>query len=182
MQSILYVIAALALIAAGFAFVPDYTEQRAEAAWGPVVQQIELVDPIEGSYIELDARGDYIVFLEGPVQDPIWKSANLEGTWVDVLETQSSKTLRSRTDVEYAFESNGRRAQALAEVFVSRPDQYSLHISGPDLEARGFKLALHPTDPVDDSNAAAAVWRFAKWAAAAFIAICSLSFLAKAKG
>ena len=27
-----------------------------------------------------------------------------------------------------------------------------------------------------------AVWRFAKWAAAAFIAICSLSFLAKAKG
>lgn len=175
----LHILAAVALVVLGVAVVRPYTDERSAEAWQPVVGSLQRVAPKTGKRVDLAAPGDYLVFLEGPASDPLWESSNLEGVWVELVDDQSGQPLRANPEVDYEFATAETRVHALSRVRITRADTYRLEVSGNDVDARGFTVAVHPREPVEEQAGLASNWRLGQWGALAFIGASAMFLLFK---
>jgi len=171
----LSILVSLILIGAGVGFVRPYFERRIDESWASVCGTMQRVPPKSGEWVDLE-EGDHLVFLDGPAGDELWNAPKYEGAMVDVLD-HGGRPLKQRTDVDYTYDVNGRRGEALVRVKVRYPDSYSLRVTGPELAERDFVVALHELDPVQEQRRNAAKWRFGLWGALGGIGLCVLVLL-----
>jgi len=175
----LHILAAAAVIILGVAFVRPYTAERSAEAWQPVFGSLEFVEPRTGQQVDLAGAGDYLIFLEGPAADPLWHSSNLEGVWVELIDLQSGQPLRANPEVDFTFEAGESRVQALSRVRISRADWYRLEVSGNSVRDRGFRVAVHPREPVEQQADLASNWRLGQWGALALVGAFAMFLLVK---
>ena len=169
----LSILVALILIGSGVAFVRPYFADRVEEAWAVVSGSMQRVTPSSDESVYLEA-GAHLVFLDGPADDALWASPTLEGAWVELLDPSGNRPLPQEVDVDYEYEVNGRRGRALARTRVRYADSYSLRLTGPELQQRGFSVGIHEQEPVKEQSRVATKWRLGLWGALGAIGLCAL--------
>jgi hypothetical protein len=179
MRNLIGILVAIGLAAAGVGVVRPHTIRLIDEAWEPVVEGRLELPLTERAPVELSQLGDYLVFLEGPASDPLWSTAG--GLWIQLLDRQSGRPLdASRHGADFSYELDGRRAQALSRVAVSRTGTHELSLGSAgstEFHTRGFQLTLSPASLVVEQSRRATSWLVAGIAAGIVMGIFALSML-----
>jgi hypothetical protein len=112
------------------------------------------VEPVTGKLLELKEPGDYIVFLEGAPDDPMWRQTGT--TWVQLIDDLTRQPLSSTSQgIDYSFDHDGRHAQSVCKVSAQRAGFLELALSrsdGGELSERGIKVSLAKATLVDSQS------------------------------
>ena len=181
MRQILSILSALALVFAGVGVVRPQTIRLVESSWDPVVKEQLRIRLVAREPIALHSAGDYIVFLEGPAGDPLWKQSG--DLWVELIDDLTRKPIpATRQGVDYAFDRDGRHSKALTKVVVKTAGVFELGLGRTDpreLVSHGFNVAVSPAKVVDEQSWEARLWLIGGIAVGVVMGIVALSILTK---
>jgi hypothetical protein len=183
MRRLLGLLGCLALVLAGLGVVRPQVVERSRSAWEPVAQSGLSAPYDEGAEIEIERKGEYVAFLEGPAQDEAWSQPGELG--VQILERRTMRPLStSRQNLDYAYALDGRRARAIEHVVIANPGTYELTLgraASKHLDQRGFLVRLCPLKIVDAQAWKSRLWLVGGITAGVLMAAVGLSMLSPAR-
>jgi hypothetical protein len=184
MRNLSGILVAIVLVLVGIGVVRPQTKRLIGEAWAPVLaERIEF--SLSGDEpVELPQTGDYVIFIEGPAEHPLWESA--EGQWLQLVDWQSGRPLAGgKHGADFAYEHDGKRVQSLSRITVPRTGKYEVNVGRNatiELKAAGFQAVLSPAKLVTDQSRMATTWFVAGCAAGLFLGVIALAMLTRAPG
>jgi hypothetical protein len=178
MRNLTGILIAVVLVVLGLGVVRPRTARYIDEAWEPVVQARIEAPLTGGNLIELSTPGEYLIFIDGPADNPLWDSATEQ--WIQLLDAGHGRPMPGGAHgADFSYEHDGRRAVSLARV-SALPGDYELEVregASAELHAAGFRVLVSPADLVTKQSRQATIGLAVGCAAGVLMGIIALSML-----